>query len=150
MPDLLPELCKTETERQREGREFASVREGVMCQDSNDKIHKQMKRGLRALSRQPFFFARFLFFVHLLIYSLSPWPQISAGIRSAHRICHPLIVYTHIHDTYEHDRFRVNCGSAVRFVPDVSRLPHYRAPLVCVPAVIGGLPVWRHHNLKKK
>ena len=61
MPDLLPELCETETERQREGGEFASVREGVLCQDSNDKIHIQIKRGLRALSRQHFNFARFLF-----------------------------------------------------------------------------------------
>jgi len=43
---------------------------------------------------------------------------------------------------------KVHCGSA--FEPGASGLPYYCTPPVCVPAVIGGLAVWRHNNKKKK
>jgi len=37
-------------------------------------------------------------------------------------------------------KIKVHCGSALR--PDASGLPFYCTPLVCVPAVLGGLNVW--------
>jgi len=43
---------------------------------------------------------------------------------------------------------KVHCRSA--FDPGASGLPSYCTPLVCVPAVIGGLAVWRHNNKQKK
>ena len=41
-------------------------------------------------------------------------------------------------------KFKVHCGSAVD--PGASGLPYYCKLSVCVPAVIGGLAVWRHNN----
>jgi len=35
------------------------------------------------------------------------------------------------------------------FEPGASGLPYYYTPPVCVPAVIGGLAVWRHNNKKQ-
>jgi len=43
--------------------------------------------------------------------------------------------------------YKVHCGSA--FEPGASGLPYSCTPPVCVPAVIGGLTVWRHNNNKK-
>ena len=45
-------------------------------------------------------------------------------------------------------RDKVHCGSAL-VGPGTSGLPYYCTPLVCVPAVLGGLAVWRHNNKKK-
>jgi len=39
---------------------------------------------------------------------------------------------------------KVHCESALG--PSASRLPYYCTPLVCIPAVIGGLAVWRHNE----
>jgi len=39
---------------------------------------------------------------------------------------------------------KVHCGSA--FEPGAPRLPYYFTPPVCVPAVMGGLAMWRHNN----
>ena len=44
-------------------------------------------------------------------------------------------------------KFMVHCGSA--FEPGASGLHYYYTPPVCIPAVIGGLAVWRHNNNKK-
>ena len=44
-------------------------------------------------------------------------------------------------------RDKVHCGSAL-VGPGASGLPYYCKPLVCVPAVLGGLAVWQHNNQK--
>ena len=44
---------------------------------------------------------------------------------------------------------KVHCGSAFDSEPGASGLPYSCTPPVCVPAVIGGLTVWRHNNNKK-
>jgi len=41
----------------------------------------------------------------------------------------------------------IRCGSALG--PGASGLPYYCTPPVCVPAVVGGLTVWRHNKQKK-
>ena len=43
---------------------------------------------------------------------------------------------------------KVRCGSALG--PGVSGLPYYCTPPLFVPAVLGGLAVWRHTNKQKK
>jgi len=39
--------------------------------------------------------------------------------------------------------------AGVPWVPGASGLPYYCAPLVCVPAVLVGLAVWRHNTGNK-
>jgi len=43
---------------------------------------------------------------------------------------------------------KIHCGSALG--PGAFGLPYYCAPLVCVPASIGGLAVWRHNKPKNQ
>jgi len=44
-------------------------------------------------------------------------------------------------------KYKVHCGSALG--PGASVLPYYCTTLVCVPALLGALAVWRHKNHKK-
>jgi len=52
-----------------------------------------------------------------------------------------------------HGNWKASCVSALQtknqnvFTHYYCGLPYYCAPLVCVPAVIGGLAVWRHNPL---
>jgi len=43
-------------------------------------------------------------------------------------------------------KFKVHCRSALG--SGAAGLPYYYTPPVCVPAVLGGLAVWRHTNKK--
>ena len=71
-----------------------------------------------------------------------------------HVACFLLCVLFYFSSVYRHVcanafKSKVHCGSAFDSEPGASGLPYSCTPPVCVPAVIGGLAVWRHNNNKK-